>query len=72
MARIRRVSAGDGEESIEVHQHETGGFILQKYVLLYDDEEEVEYETRSLPNPEGLFGDVELAVIEARRLLRLE
>ena len=54
---------------INIVQKPTGYFELHKYVERYDDEEEVYYEIREMPNPQGIFDNLDVATEEAERIL---
>ncbi len=71
MTEATRISSPDKSRFIEVEEVEPGVFILRRFTVKFDPEEEVEYAVKSLPDPESKFGDEASAMAEAERLLRL-
>ena len=56
---------------VKIVEVETGIFMLKKYVVRYDDEEDVAYMISDFPNPPSKYGEISTAIAEARRLLRI-
>ena len=68
----REVFSTDGKSFFKVIQHSEKSFSLEKYIVCYDEEEEVEYTIRQTPDPASLYGTVEIASNEAKRILGCE
>ena len=69
MEMLERVFSDSGTQIIEIVRTEDGTYLLQKYVRKYDTEEETFYEIREYPDPSGRFGDLEIALKEAKNIL---
>ena len=66
-----KIYAEDRNSFIEIVEERQGVFSLHKYVQRYDEEEDVSYTLRSIPNPGGKYGSEEIARQNAIRLIRL-
>ncbi|WDE11753.1 hypothetical protein [Thalassomonas haliotis] len=71
MAELKRIFSINEKSFINVTESEDGIYELQQFIEKYDSEEEVYYEVRVLPGPTGKYGDLEAAISEAERLMRL-
>jgi len=71
MEKIDRVVTDDGKKIIEILRDKDGTFVLHKYACQYDVEEETAYEVRIYPDPDGRFGCLDQAILEAKRILEL-
>lgn len=69
MSIVGRIESEDGSASIDVVRRADGVYVLWKTVRRYDDEEQQWYEIRETPNPGGLYGDIDIAIAEARTIL---
>lgn len=69
MSIVGRIESEDGSTSIDVVRRADGVYVLRKTVRRYDDEERQWYEIRETPNPGGLYGDIDIAIAEARAIL---
>jgi len=65
------VMSKDDSRRLEVVQRTDGGFELHEYFMRYNREEDVSYESRSMPNPGGIYADPAFAETEAKRLIDL-
>ena len=66
---VEEIASPDGQLRIEVIKRGDGTYSLRTFEKRFDEEEAVHYETRCLPDPDGLFADAVLAATEARRLV---
>lgn len=71
MDKFKRITSANGKRSIAIVKAEEGSFSLQQFILKYDEEEDCYYEIRQLPDPSGKYGDLDLALKEAERLLNI-
>ena len=67
---VKEIISDEKKCRIGIVQKSTSYFELHKYVERYDEEEEVHYEIREMPNPQGIFADLEAAIEEAERILK--
>ena len=68
---LKTVFSDNKKSRIELIEKSTGVIEFHRYVTHYDEEEEVYYENRVTPNPSGLYGDLDVAIKEAQRILKL-
>lgn len=71
MKKEEKIFSESGRKVIEIVQDRDGSYILHKYLIKYDEEEEKLYEIRELPNPEGKYQSFSSAVKEAKRILKV-
>ncbi len=67
--KIEKIISHDGNKAIQVTENSVGSFELHLFHKKYDSEEDVTYEVRVTPNPSGLFGNLEEALDEAKRII---
>lgn len=72
MKIIERICSDSGMQIVEVVQENDGSFMLRKFLRVYDPEEEKFYEVREFPDESSRFGELDVAVNEAKRLLGLK
>ena len=71
MKKVKRVLSKSKRRFIDVIQAEEGSYLLHQFVRKYDAEEDKNYEIRELPDPVGKFGELEAAILEAKRIVNL-
>jgi hypothetical protein len=69
MKKLKRILSKNENRFIDVIQEESGSYSLHQFVRKYDAEEEQSYEIRVLPDPAGKFGELDTAILEAKRIL---
>ena len=65
----REVFSTDMKSFFKIIQHSEKSFSLEKYIVCYDEEEEVEYTVRQQPDPAGRYETAVIASGEAKRIL---
>ena len=65
------VSSRDGKTRFEAVEGDDGNYSLRKFEKHYDTEEDVSYEVECLSFSSGIFGGLNEALKEARRLIHL-
>jgi len=71
MIKIKRVSSINEKSHIDIIKTCENSYALQRYESYYDDEEEVEYDSRVYPNPDGIYADIDAVNNEANRLIQI-
>ena len=72
MKQVKRIFSSDGREHIDIFSANDGRYTLQWFISKYDPEEEVDYEVQKKPSPSSIFGDIDSAIAEAKRLISVE
>jgi len=64
-----KIFSSDRKTFFKVIEHTDKSFSLEKYIVCYEPEEEVEYIVKQCPNPASRYQAREIAIEEAKRIL---
>jgi len=71
MKKNERILSTDGHKIIEIVESSDETYILRRYLLKYDAEEDVNYEVQVNMQGNSIFSEKHQAINEAKRLVKL-